>query len=158
MPPTIRTYHRFPMRAGALFLKPLVASSSSLLSLITLLLPSVGPVNAEWLSVDSKVEEGLTVYVDPDTIRRNEDVVKLWVLTDFKTIQSVPSPPYLSAKSQREIDCAAKRIRLLAVTAFPGHMGSGERLYSYSDSKDQGIPIEPGSVAQSLWEVVCGKQ
>jgi surface-adhesin protein E len=118
-------------------------------------------VYAEWVSVDSKVEEGLTVYtvyVDRDTIRRNGDVVKLWVMMDFKTRQIESSPPYLSVKSHREIDCTEERIRLVAVTAFSGNMGSGAILYRYSNSKDQGIPVEPGSVAQSLWNFACSKK
>lgn len=131
------------------------------LFLITLLVLNSGPVYAEWVEVGGKVEEGLTVYtiyVDPDTIRHNGDVVKLWVLMDFKTRQTESSPPYLSVKSQREIDCTEERIRLVAATAFSDNMGRGEILYSYTDSTDQGIPVEPGSVAQSLWKFVCGKQ
>jgi hypothetical protein len=131
------------------------------LLLITLLVLSSGPVYAEWVSVGGNVEEGMTaytVYVDLDTIRRNGDVVKLWALMDFKTIQTDPSPPHLSVKSQREFDCTEERVRLLTLTAFSGHMGNGNAVYSYSDSKDQGIAVEPGSVAQSLWKVACGKK
>lgn len=129
--------------------------------LITLVLLSSGPAYAEWVSVGEKVEEGLTVYtvyLDPDTISRNGDVVKVWALMDFKTIQTEPLPPHLSVKSQREFDCTEERVRLLALTAFTGNMGSGNKVYSYSDSKDQGTPVEPGSVAQGLWKVACNKQ
>ena len=48
--------------------------------LITLVLLISGPAYAEWVPVDGKVEEGLTaytVYVAPDTISRNGDVVKV---------------------------------------------------------------------------------
>jgi surface-adhesin protein E len=125
---------------------------------LTLLLLSSGPACAEWVQLGSDREGGMTIYVAPHTIRRNGDVVKLWGLTDFKTIQTESSPPYLSVKSQREIDCAEERIRLVAVTAFSGNMGSGKMLYSYTDSKDQGIPVESGSVAHSLWKFACGKE
>jgi hypothetical protein len=154
MPFAIRPYRRFPVQRT-------VRYHAELSLLIAVLLLNVGQAFAEWVSVDSKVEEGLTVYtiyIDPDTIRHNGDVVKLWVLMDFKTRQIESSPPYLSVKSQREIDCTKERIRLVAVTAFSGNMGSGEILYSYSDSKDQGIPVEPGSVAQSLWNFACSKK
>lgn len=132
-----------------------------LLLMLPLVLLSSGQANAEWMPVGGNVEAGLTgytVYVDPDTIRRNGDVVKLWALMDFKTIQTEPSPPHLSVKSQREFDCTKERVRLLALTAFSGHMGSSNAVYRYTDSKDQGIAVEPGSVAQSLWKVACGKE
>ena len=144
MPFTIRPYHRF------LFL-----------SLITLLLLTVGPLYAEWVEVGGKVKEGrtvYTVYVDSDTIHRSENVVTLWVLMDFKTTQIQPKPPHMSVKSQREIDCTQKRIRLLALTAFSGNMGSGKEVSSYSTPKDQGILVEPSSVAQSLLKVACGEK
>lgn len=126
--------------------------------LIALLVLTVGPVYAEWVSVGGKLEEGLpgyTVYVEPDTIRRNGEVVKVWALMDFYTLQIEPSPPYLSVKSQRELDCTEARVRLLALTAFSGNMGSGKVVFNYSDANDRGIPIEQGSVAQSLWKFVC---
>jgi hypothetical protein len=149
----------FTIRPRRAFLP--LAYSSGFLSLITLLLASGGPVIAAWVSVHDKVKEGLTVYtvyVDPDTIRRNGDVVKLWALIDFKTLQTDPMSSYLSVKSQREIHCTEERIRLLMMTAFSGNMGSGTVVYRYSDFNDQGIPIERSSVAQSLWKVVCGKK
>jgi hypothetical protein len=130
------------------------------LPLITLLVLSSGPVYAEWVSVGGNIEEGLTpytVYVDLDTIRRNGDVVKLWALMDFRTIQTEPSPSHLSVKSQREFNCTDEHVRLLTLTAFSGNMGNGNAVYSYSDPKDQGIAVEPDSVAQRLWKFACGK-
>ena len=129
--------------------------------LIILVLLISGPAYAQWVPVGGKVEEGLTVYtvyVDPDTISRNGDVVKVWALMDFKTIQNEPGPPHLSVKSQREFDCTEERVWLLALTAFSGNMGNGNAVYRYSDAKDQGTPVEPSSVAQSLWIVACNKQ
>jgi surface-adhesin protein E len=151
MPFAIRPYRRFlPLAYWSVFL-----------SLITLLLLTVGPLYAEWVEVGGKVEEGLTVYtvyVDSDTIQSREDAVTLWVLMDFKTTQIQPKPPHMSVKSQREIDCTKKRIRLLAMTAFSGNMGSGKEVSSYSDPNDQGILVEPSSVAQSLWTFACSKK
>src|SRR5580765_5241110 len=118
---------------------------------LTLLVLNSSPAYAEWVLVH-KGEAGMTVYVNPDTSRRNGEVMELWVLANYKTIQTEPLPPYLSETSQREIDCTQERIRLLAVTTFSGNMGSGELLYRYSYSKDNGIAVEPGSVAQALWK------
>ena len=126
--------------------------------LITLLVLTSGPVYAEWVEVGGKVEEGLTVYVELDTLSRNGDVVKFLELWDFKTTRAEPTPPHMSVKSQREFDCTNKRGRLLAVTAFSGNMGSGKVVYDKSDFKDQGLAVEPGSIAESVWKVVCGNK
>lgn len=147
---TIRPYRRF---------LPSVSCSGFGL-LITLLSLSHESLYAEWVSVGEKVEERLTeytIYIDPDTIRRNGDMVELWALLDFKALQTEPSPPYLSVKAHRQFNCTEERVRLLAMSAFSGHMGSGKVVFSYSDSNDLGIPVEPSSVAESLWKVVCAK-
>lgn len=151
MPFTHCPYRRFPVQCA-------VRYHAELSSLIAVLLLSVGPAYAEWVLVDKDDQRERIVYIDPDTIRRNGDVVELWALLDFQTIQTAPSPPYLSVKAQREIDCAKERIRLLAMTAFSGNMGSGEVVYRYSDSNDQGISVEPDSVAESLLYFVCDEK
>jgi hypothetical protein len=53
------------------------------LSLVALL--SVGQAQAEWVDIGGKVEQGLTVYLDPDTVHRSGDVVTLWAVFDYKT-------------------------------------------------------------------------
>jgi hypothetical protein len=58
------------------------------LLLITLLLLSSGPVYAEWVLLNQNDQTGLTVYVDPDTIRRKGALVKMWILSDYKTVQT----------------------------------------------------------------------
>ena len=127
------------------------------LLLLTLLVLSNEPAYAEWVEVGGKAEEGLTVYLELDTISRSGDVVKMWELWDFKRTRTDPKPPHMSVMSQREIDCTKKRGRVLAMTAFSGNMGSGMVVYSYSDFKDQEFQVEPGSVADSVLKVVCGK-
>ena len=128
------------------------------LLLITLLVLSSGPAYAEWVKVGGKVEEGLTIYLELDTISRSGDVVKMWELWDFKTTRTDPKPPHMSVKSQREIDCTKKRGRVLAMTAFSGNMGGGKVVYSGSDFEDQEIQVEPGSVAENVWKLVCSKK
>ncbi len=54
------------------------------LLLITLLVLSNGSAYAEWLYVGKGVESGMTTYADPDTIRREGNLVTLWQLTDFQ--------------------------------------------------------------------------
>jgi hypothetical protein len=133
---------------------------SGIWSLITLLGLSVGPVYAEWVDVGGKVEKGLTVYtvyVDPTTIRRNGDVVTLWALFDFKTIQSIVGGPWLSSKTQRQFDCVEERVRLLGFMTFTGNMGSGEPVYSNSE-ESKWEPVAPDGIDRKLWEVACSKK
>jgi hypothetical protein len=160
---TIRLYRRFLVpcsvtnQAGP-FLKLPLAYFSGFWLLITLLVLSSGPVYAEWVVVSGNDKTGMTVYVDPDTIRRKGDLVKVWQLIDFKTMQGGRSPGrFLSTKFQKQFDCAEERLRLLACTDFSGNMGTGEPADAYVDEGNW-VPVEPDSINQALWEVACNKQ
>lgn len=78
MPFSLRPYRRFLMQCSVTynsgpFLK-LLAYFLGLGSLITLMVLGNGAVYAEWVAViSSESSGGYTVYVDPNTIRHEED-------------------------------------------------------------------------------------
>jgi hypothetical protein len=128
------------------------------LFLITLLiLLNGGPAYAEWVAVAKTDDQGMTTYVDRDTIRHKGNVVKLRELADFKTVQTGVDESFLSFKVQSEYDCAEDRHRTLALTYFSGNMGRGNVVFSDSDEQ-KWEPVQPGSVDQILWKVACAKK
>ena len=56
--------------------------------LIILLMLSNVQAYGEWVSVSAN-NPGETMYVDTGTIRRTGDMVTMWALYDFKTIQPI---------------------------------------------------------------------
>ena len=152
MPFTLRLYRRFPVP----FLKLPLAYVLGFWALITLLVLNSGPAYAEWVAIGySESLGGYTVYVDPDTIRRKGDLVKVWALTDYTTLQTVGDSSFLSSKAQNEFDCAEERQRELAVTWFSGNMGTGNGVWTNSD-ETKWRPVAPGSVGQGVWKFACG--
>jgi len=123
--------------------------------LITLLVLSTAPAYAEWVKIGES-QGGSTVYVDPDTVRRNGELVKMWYLTNYSAIHGRGDNSYLSTKIQAEYDCTEERFRILAVTQFSGNMGSGESVHTESDEGNW-EPVSPKSTAQALWKYACGK-
>jgi len=107
MPFSVRPFRCFPVNR---FLTKPQAYVLGFGALITLLELSSGPAYAEWVAIGySESLGGYTVYVDPDTIRRKGDLVKVWALTDYTTIQTVADNSFLSSKAQNEFDCAEER-------------------------------------------------
>jgi hypothetical protein len=126
------------------------------LALITLLVLSSGPAYAEWVAVSVNDETGVTAYFDPHTIRRKGELVKMWVLYDYKTVQTMIIS-FLSIRKQHQFDCAEERTRTFAERYFTGNMGSGKVVFNNSD-EGKWSPVQPGSVGQILWNYACGKQ
>jgi len=114
-------------------------------------------IYAEWVNVGGKVERGLTVYtayVDTESIRRKGNIVTLWALFDYMTIQSIVGGPWLSSKTRRQYDCVEERVQLLGYMTFTGNMGSGEAAYSNSEQSPW-EPMAPDSIDRKLWEIAC---
>ena len=125
--------------------------------LITLLVLSSGPVYAEWVAVHNG-KDGMTVYVNPDTIRRKVEMVTMWVLVDHMNAQeTVGNQSYLSTKEKHEYDCDGERGRTLTFTDFSDHMGNGKVVYSDSET-DKWDFIAADSLGQTLWKFACTKK
>jgi len=117
---------------------------------------TAGAANAEWTDIGAT---GIYIQsVDRATIRRNGNLVKMWGLKDYKTMQTVAGDSFLSSKTQAEYNCKEDRSRTLAFLWFDGQMGNGKVVYSNGNLKDEWAPITPGSVAERLWKIACGKQ
>jgi len=136
-----------------------LAYFSGFWSLITLLFLSNAPAYAEWVAVEKDyLLPGLqTVYIDPDSIRRDGNLVTMWQFYDYKTVQTVGGIRFLTAEEQWEFDCAEERSRVLALKEFSGNMGSGTVVYTNSQ-EGKWVPVRSGSMGQTVWKVACGKE
>lgn len=125
-----------------------------------LLVLSSGLACANWVAVEknNQLAGSMTVYVDPDTIHRKGDLVMMWQLIDYKTMQGGRSPSrFSSMKMQKQFDCVEVRVRLLRATVYWGNMGTGDPTEAYIEQSNWTL-VEPDSVDQALWEVACNKQ
>lgn len=157
----IRPYRRCPMQSvasysAALFLRlPLIYRVG--FGILGILLVNCGSAHAEWVAVSAIDNEGVTVYVDPTTSHRKGDRVTMSELIDYETIQTEKGASFLSARLQREYDCAGDLHRTLTLTQLSGNMGTGKVILITSD-KQKWEPVDPGSVAKRLWRFACDKK
>jgi hypothetical protein len=115
------------------------------------------PAYAEWVAVGGNEEAGVTVSADPGSIRRKGNLVKVWHLNNFKTVQIAQGISYLSIKAQHQYDCTGDRERVLALTKFSGNMGRDKVVYT-DTHEGKWRPVAPGSVSHDLGKLACGKK
>ena len=121
-----------------------------------MLLATAGAAMAEWTDVGES--DTYIQYVDRATIRRNGNLVKMWDLKDYKTVQTFSGHSFLSDKGQSEYDCKEEKMRGVAFTWFDGKMGSGKVVFNNGNVKDEWSPIAPGSIGELLWKIACRKK
>ncbi len=97
------------------------------------------------------------IYVDPATVLRQGNLVKVLVLYDFKFVQAIKGKSYLSATWQQQFDCAEHRSRQLAYKYLSDSMGNGKVMFAGGDESNKWSPVVPKSAAAILWNIVCAK-
>jgi hypothetical protein len=128
-------------------------------SLVVVMFLSSVPAHAEWRPVSyAEGAGGFTIYVDPTTVRRTGELVKLSVLYDFKFVQAIAGKSYLSATWQQQFDCSEQRSRHLAYTYYSNNMGQGNVVVAGDDEGNKWSPVPTRSTAAILWTIVCGKE
>jgi len=116
-----------------------------------------GGTAAEWVAFGGSDSGSFAIYVDP-TIRRSGNMVKMWVMFDFKTTQEQAGRRYLSQKEESEYDCKDARYRTIYFSWHSGNMGSGNTVYSDNRIPENWRPVAPVSVVEDNWKAACGKQ
>ena len=113
---------------------------------------------AEWTNVaGSPVREE---YFDAATRTWNwtGNKVKVWQMTDYKTVQDWKGQQFWSSKSLMEFDCKDKEFRVSSPIAYSGHMGEGSVLPFGSIPGPKWSPASPGSIIEFLLNIACAKK
>ena len=115
-------------------------------------------VTAEWIKVDNTA--GFMMYIDKATIskNKNESLVSLWRMNDFRNSQANKGKDRFSLKMQHEYNCNDFQLRVLAFSWYSGHMGEGEVVYSNTAPSPEEMPIIPGSYDEKFWKIACNKE
>jgi len=109
---------------------------------------------AEWTRVGG--DDEIATYADLGTKRRRGNMVKMWVLFNYKTAQQADAgmPSYLSMIAQNEYDCDEERYRNLYFSMYSENMGGGRVVASNSEPTNW-TPISPTFVISRLWKTAC---
>jgi Domain of unknown function (DUF4124) len=109
----------------------------------------------EWEKIS--VSDDRALYMDSDTLRKNGDKVKMWVLSDFNTAQETGGgKQFSSIKAQFESDCKLEQYRTVSSIYHSGNMGNGNVIQSFNIPTIF-EPVPPASIAETLWKIACLK-
>lgn len=116
-----------------------------------------GSAHAEWMQLGRT--EGFRVYLDPTLIKRSGDFTQILQLMDFTTAQWADAQTAVgSIKYLIEHDCTQPRSRTLVGEAFSEQMGEGRLVTTERFSNPQWEGVEPGSTAEKIRQIACGKK
>lgn len=114
---------------------------------------------AEWVELYAK--GNYTLYVAPDSIRKENNKATMWYLADLHEADTTAyGRAYLSRKAQDEYDCKEEQSRTLYLSVHTGNMAAGDTVFVVSTPNISGkwIRVPPHSVARDMWKIACGKK
>lgn len=152
----------FPVRYAVMYkakqsIVLLLACCFGFWSMFTLMVLGREPAYAEWVAVGGNDDPGMTLYVDPATIRRKGNFVKVWELLDYKTVHTKKGISHLSVTVQFEYDCVKEQHRLIALREYSDNMGSGRVVLSNLHEVPW-APLESDTLGHSLWTYACNME
>ena len=107
---------------------------------------------AEWILIGQDDSGNSNYYLDPQTIRKDGVLRKVWEIRNDKTRNKNGA---LSVRVRSEYDCKNEKVRRLALSLHSGSMASGEVLQSFSYDDNNKLEIAPDTVAEALLKAVC---
>ena len=121
--------------------------------LILALLLSSAPALAEWTRVD--VNEDLDAYVDRATVHKQENMVNIGVMVDYKTAQQwTDYLLYWSLITQKQFDCDARKVHTLDSLLYSERMGRGSNVYTVPGGASW-RPVPAEGVDATFWKAAC---
>lgn len=120
------------------------------LILVLTLILSISPAYAEWVKYSTTDDSETSLFLDPNTIRRNGNSVLIWTLQDFKKVKNGD----LSMKLRVKIECKEETVQIISLVAHSENMGKGKITVSGS-GKGKPQYIVPDSSGEELWKLAC---
>ena len=113
----------------------------------------------DWEAAGSSLKGEADFYVARSTISRSGDFAKMWEMIDHKTAQVFDGKPFLSVKNFQEYDCKRSRRRMLAATAYSGHIGKGTVVGSeFFSPPSPWEAVGAGGYSEHFLKLACGKK
>ncbi len=120
-----------------------------------LLLVSTNVFAVDWVKIGEN--DNFTHYVDPQSIRRDGNKVRAWVLFDYKSVQVLADNKtrYLSFLAKEEYDCFEDTSRFIDIYYYSGKMGGGNIVLPIPNITTPAESVIPGSNGATELKVVC---
>jgi hypothetical protein len=109
----------------------------------------------DWVESGEAGNGSLTQYVDPQSIRRDGNKVRLWLLRDYKSVQVAGNKTHLSAVDRKEYDCFEDTVRTMDIYEYSGKMGKGDIVLSIPNVTNPAASVIPGSIAATNLKIAC---
>lgn len=123
-----------------------------------LLLMATGSAWADWVAIGKSSD--FTMYVDPQSLRRNGNIASAWIMGDYVKTQKKRFPPPIgwvdfdSIKELKNFDCNKGMHRTDKTVIMSGKLAKGDPLYTFNSVPDY-FPVPNSELDIAQFNYVC---
>lgn len=121
---------------------------------VILMLLSLNCLGEQWNSVVMNDNNSVYFY-DPNTVKRNGDIVQYWELSNYKEGITDGKVVVLSSKSLVEVDCSKNKYRTLRVIDYDKNSGQGNILNISLNEQSNWSSSPMGTVSSVIEGKMC---
>ena len=134
----------------------MMSPMKKLLAIVVLGLLMSSSVNAEWLKFTEIKQNGMKVFIDLETFKKDKNFRYIWMMTDLKSPikdNTIDFDIY-SSKEYLKIDCQTMKTGKLQYIFYSGQMGEGKH-FPFQRKNLKWLYYPPKSWAHNLAESLC---
>ena len=120
--------------------------------LLLLLLPVASLVQAGWVGVNSAGKSGEMHYFDADTVRKDGQFRKVWVLSSYEEKQK---GGHHAVKTLYEFDCTRDKARSITMLMYPDKEAAGKVIGAHHEESAEWSGFSANSLFRKIEEAVC---
>lgn len=121
------------------------------LSVLLLLLPAAS-VQAEWIELNVVKKPGEMHYFDPETVRKDGQFRKVWVLSSYEEKQK---GGHHAVKTLYELDCARDKARSITMLMYPDKKATGRVIGAHHEESADWSGFSADSIFRRIAETIC---
>lgn len=119
---------------------------------VLVLLLIVTTVQAKWIKADAAAKPGEAHYFDPETLQKNGQFRKIWVLSSYDKAQK---GGHHAVKTLYEFDCARHKARSVTMLLYPDKEAVGMVIGAHHEDSLDWFGFSANSIFRHIAETVC---
>ncbi|WP_292921412.1 surface-adhesin E family protein [Nitrosomonas sp.] len=119
---------------------------------VLFLLFVVMPAQAKWIKLDMTAKQGETHHFEPETMQKNDQFRKIWVLSSYDEKQK---GGHHAVKTLYEFDCAHHKARSLTMLLCPDKEATGRVIGAHHEESRDWFGFSANSMFRHIAETIC---
>lgn len=120
--------------------------------MVLFLLMAVTTVQAKWIKADAAAKPGEAHYFDPETLQKNGQFRRIWVLSSYDETQK---GGHHAVKTLYEFDCTYHKARSITMLLYPDKDATGMVIGAHHDESRDWFGFSANSIFRHIAETVC---